>query len=353
VIPGLTWRQVNLNLPSVADGLTLAAVSEENPLPLESVAVAEGASARRKKCRVLVGCALVVLGLAGWYFGVELPEQRAARELARLRAANARTIPDLKLDLVWIAPGEFLMGTPTRNFLMQWFYETREKLTHQPVPATPSYGNERPATWVTLTQPFWLGRTEVTQAQWTSVMGNYQSLVNGNIRNIVSLFKGDDLPIENVSWNDAMEFCRRLTERERTAGRLPAGHAYTLPTEAQWEYACRAGTKDNYVGDLDMMAWHSKNSGHTTHPVGTKLANRWGLADMHGNVWEWCLDWYADYPGGSVTNPRGPSSGTDRVYRGGGIRNDAAWCHSAIRGRDPPGHRLYDTGFRVALAPVR
>ncbi len=149
---------------------------------------------------------LVVLGVVGWHYGVELP---AARELAAQRAANARTIADLRLELVWIAPGEFLMGSPAQNLLVRWYYRVREQLTKQGNPGVSD--DERPMTRVKLTQAFWLGRTEVTQMQWTAVMGSNPSYMSN---------KGDDLPVEMVSWDDAMEFCQKLTERERAAGRL-------------------------------------------------------------------------------------------------------------------------------------
>ena len=114
-----------------------------------------------------------------------------------------------------------------------------------------------------------------------------------------SRFKGSNLPVEQVSWNDAMVFCRKFTERERAAGRLPKGYVYTLPTEAQWEYARRAGTTGAYAGDLNAMGWHSGNAGKKTHSASQKQPNAWGLYDMHGNVWEWCSDWYGDYPSGN------------------------------------------------------
>jgi len=168
-----------------------------------------------------------------------------------------------------------------------------------------------------------------------------------------SRFKGGQLPVENVSWGDAMEFCRKLTERERQAGRLPSGTIYTLPTEAQWEYACRAGTTGDYAGEVDAMAWYAKNSGAATHAVGTKQANAWGLHDMHGNVWEWCADWYADkLPGGSVSDSKGPASGSFRVRRGGSWGYDAAYCRSAFRDGVSPGYRNGILGFRLALSSV-
>jgi formylglycine-generating enzyme required for sulfatase activity len=164
---------------------------------------------------------------------------------------------------------------------------------------------------------------------------------------------GRDAPVEQISWDDAMQFCRKLTERERTAGRLPEGHEFTLPTEAQWEYACRAGTTGDYAGNLDGMAWYSQNSGNTTHPVGQKQANAWGLYDMHGNVWEWCRDWYGNYPSGGVTNPTGPSSGLYRVIHGGSWAYDAERCRSASRYRFVVGTCESYLGFRLALAPSR
>jgi formylglycine-generating enzyme required for sulfatase activity len=158
-------------------------------------------------------------------------------------------------------------------------------------------------------------------------------------------------PVEQVSWEEAVEFCRKLTNRERAAGRLPAGYAYTLPTEAQWEYACRAGTTGAYAGELDGMGWYARKGGSTTNGVGQKRANAWGLYDMHGNVSEWCSDWYRDYPSGSVTDPAGASSGFVRVCRGGSWSYPAASARSAVRSGHPPGYRGSFLGFRVALTP--
>jgi formylglycine-generating enzyme required for sulfatase activity len=172
-----------------------------------------------------------------------------------------------------------------------------------------------------------------------------------------SYFKnaGANAPVEGVSWDDAQEYCRKLTERERAAGRLPAGYEYSLPTEAQWEYACRAGTTGPYAGngDLSSMGWYDDNSGSTTHPVGQKQANAWGLYDMHGNVWEWCHDWYGSYPGGAVTDPTGASSGSYRVGRGGSWNLDAGFCRSALRIILDPSNRFINLGFRLALRSVQ
>jgi formylglycine-generating enzyme required for sulfatase activity len=152
-----------------------------------------------------------------------------------------------------------------------------------------------------------------------------------------------------------MGFCRKLTERERAAGRLPEGYAYTLPTEAQWEYACRAGTTGDYAGNLASMGWYkqNRNSGNQTHAVGQKQANAWGLYDMHGNVWEWCADWYADkLPGGSVRDPTGAASGSLRVFRGGGWGDGASLCRSASRSWGSPGSSISGLGFRLALSSI-
>ena len=237
------------------------------------------------------------------------------------------TIPGLNLDMMAIPAGTFVMGSPNDE-------EGRDD-------------GEGPRTTVTITKPFWLGKTEVTQSQWKVVMGNTQSI-----------FKGDDLPVEQVSWNDAVSFCEKLNEMKRDT--LPAGYRYTLPTEAQWEYACRAGTttrfsygNDTGYSQLGSYAWYDNNSSGKTHPVGDKLPNGWGLYDMHGNVWEWCLDWKGDYTGGSVSDPQGPQSGAERVNRGGGWLNIAGRdCRSAFRFGFEPEASLFDIGFRVALSSV-
>jgi len=150
-----------------------------------------------------------------------------------------------------------------------------------------------------------------------------------------------------------MAFCQKLTERERTAGRLPTGYIYTLPTDAQWEYACRAGTTGPHAGKLDEIAWYKNNSNWTMHEVGTKKPNAWGLYDMHGNAIEWCLDWFKEkLPGGTVTDPVGSAKdqGQGRVYRGGFWGGDGDTVRSADRRGTRPDAHWYDIGFRVALA---
>ena len=245
---------------------------------------------------------------------------------------------DQELELKWIEPGEFTMGSPEKivegGFL--GFGGTVKQA------GEPGRFDDEQQHSVTLSQGYWLGKYTVTQGQWESVMGSNPSE-----------FKGRDLPVDKVSWEDAMSFCRKLTERERSAGRLAAGYEYTLPSEAQWEYACRAGTTGAYAGDLDSMGWYDKNSGNKTHAVGTKRANGWGLYDMHGNVWEWCSDWYGAYPSGYVVDPTGASSGPHRVLRGGGWLHDASSCRSAHRNGYDPGHRFINLGFRLVHSSVQ
>jgi formylglycine-generating enzyme required for sulfatase activity len=198
---------------------------------------------------------------------------------------------------------------------------------------------------VTLTKPFELGVYEVTQEQYEQVM---------KIPN-PSKYKGPQNPVEQVSWNDAVEFCRKLSELSEEKA---AGYVYRLPTEAEWEYACRAGTTTVYhFGDseseLGDYAWYKKNSGSTTRAVGGKKPNGWGLYDMHSNVYEWCQDWYGSYPSGSVTDPTGAASGSSRVLRGGSWLYNSVDCRSAFRSWSSPDGRSNDLGFRVLRSSIK
>ena len=240
-----------------------------------------------------------------WDAGVDWGGKYSSNMRFRLTADD--TLPQ---QMVWIAPGTFTRG-----------------------------GSE-----VTISRGFGMSKYEVTQAQYKAVVGTNPSY-----------FKGDNNPVETVSWNEAVSYCAKLTGKEKAAGVLPGGYEYRLPTEAEWEYACRAGATTAYsFGDneskLGEYAWYNSNSSNTTHPVGQKKPNGWGLYDMHGNVWEWCQDWYGNYPEGSVTDPQGPATGSYRVIRGGYWSGAARGCRS--EGRSYIGSGRNDgVGFRPVLAP--
>ena len=189
------------------------------------------------------------------------------------------------MRFVYIPPGTFIMGSP---------------------PGEPGRNNDETRHQVTLTKGFYIQAREVTQKQWKAVMGKNPSLF---------INCGDDCPVEQVKWNTVQEFIIKLN-------RLEGSDKYRLPTEAEWEYACRAGSTTRfYFGDdeekLPEYAWYGRDARGRTHPVGRKKPNAWGLYDMHGNVWEWCQDWYGDYPNRNIIDPKGPSSGDFRVLRGG------------------------------------
>ena len=200
--------------------------------------------------------------------------------------------------------------------------------------------DEVPVHRISITKAFYLGKFEVTQAQWMAVMGRNPSR-----------FKGQSNPVEQVSWDDAQAFIRKLNQME--------GHnRYRLPTEAEWEYAARAVSESTYsFGDdavlMGRYAWYYDNSGLTTHPVGQKESNSFGLYDMHGNVWEWVQDWYGDtyYQSSPPSAPVGPPSGLFRVCRGGSWCNFAGDCSSARRNHGSPSFGHEENGFRVLLSP--
>jgi formylglycine-generating enzyme required for sulfatase activity len=247
-------------------------------------------------------------------------QARASEPLAAVSEGKAGERLVLKIRNVeypfrWCPSGTFMMGSPSSE-TDRYSDETQHK--------------------VTLTQGFWMGETEVTQEMWESVTGNNPSE-----------FKGAKLPVEEVSWEDCQKFIGQLNK----LGVAPKGYKFSLPTEAQWEYACRAGTTTRYSFGNSLRANDANfdsRVGKTTE-VGTYPANVWGLYDMHGNVWEWCDDWYGDYPTGSVTDPTGATIGSDRVFRGGGWLSYAEYCRSADRLHNAPSHRGNYLGLRVSL----
>jgi len=249
---------------------------------------------------------------------------------AHLQAQPPKEITNsVGMKLVLIPKGTFMMGSPESE-------QGRNENENQ---------HE-----VTISKDYYLGVYEVTQAQYEKVMGKNPSYFQGaKVGN-----ENTDLPVDNVSWDDTVEFCKRLSDlpEEKKAGRL-----YRLPTEAEWEYACRAGSKTAYSFDdeeglLPEYGWFKRNSSDRTHTVGLLEPNAWGLYDMHGNVWEWCIDRYGDNSKGAVSDPdpSGPKEGSFRVFRGGGWRFGAAICRSALRSGDDPSGRGDALGFRVALS---
>jgi formylglycine-generating enzyme required for sulfatase activity len=243
----------------------------------------------------------VALSLLAWLIvNIQLPARTAENDI----------------PMVYVAGGTFTMGCTSEQ-------------------GGDCYDDEKPAHSVTLSS-YYIGKYEVTQAQWKAVMDSNPSY-----------FKGDNLPVEYVSWNDVQEFIRKLNQK--------TGKNYRLPTEAEWEFAARGGgssrgykySGSNTVGNV---AWYTGNSGSKTHPVGAKQANELGIYDMSGNVWEWCSDWYGDYSNASQTNPRGISTGSLRVLRGGSWSNGAGDVRVSIRFDNIPDSRIISIGFRLALS---
>ena len=199
-----------------------------------------------------------------------------------------------------------------------------------------AFGNEKPIHQVTLTNDYYIGETQVTQALWKAVMGKNPSR-----------FHGDNLPVENVSWNDCQSFIQRLNNK--------TGKTFRLPTEAEWEYAARGGKKSRntqYSGGNNVIdvAWQNGNTGRKDHPVKTKQANELGIYDMSGNVWEWCQDRFGAYSSDAQTNPSGPKSGPCRVKRGGSRGDSAFFCRLSSRDWNSPGNRDYRLGLRLVLS---
>lgn len=227
-------------------------------------------------------------------------------------------VEGVSFDMVYVKGGTFQMGATAEQ--------------------GEDYGrDEKPVHKVTLSD-YYIGKFEVTQGLWKAVMGSNPSKFK----------KGDNYPIENVSWNDVQTFLTKLNKL--------TGKKYVLPTEAQWEYVARGGSKSHgykYSGsdDIGEVAWHGDNSEGATHPVGTKKANELGIYDMTGNVWEWCSDWHASYSSEVQTDPAGPETGSYRIYRGGSLGNTMNGCRLSLRYADTPDDCGCYLGFRIALLP--
>jgi formylglycine-generating enzyme required for sulfatase activity len=276
-------------------------------------------------------------------------------------SAGPKPPSDLGIELVAIPAGTFMVGSPEKE---RW--RSNDRVT-----------GEGPQTRVTINKPFWLAKTETTRAQFETLMGKTEDPWSKQTAEELRKAGADfgKYPAVNVTWDQACEFCAKLTARERAAGRLPAGLVYSLPTEAQWEYACRAGTTtSNYASDSDdvrELAWYVKTTGPFNRgnmpriqPVARKRPNAWGLYDMLGNAREWVLDYIGPYPGGSVTDPRGPEKPVQpnlafRVQRGGAWIDAKSKLRCAWRGWSDPtfgshqGFQEGTVGFRVAVVSER
>lgn len=239
-------------------------------------------------------------------------------------------VPD---SMIWIPPGAFLMDTPANDPART----TNPLDTQAELPQFP----------VTLTRGFWMSRFELRQWEYQDIMCGNPSAFRGNLDN----------PVESVTWTQAGYYCARLTQRERQAGRLPDDYAYRLPTEAEWEYAARAGTANwfSFGDDLSLLhsyGWYSADSGSSPHLTGQLLPNPWGLSDMHGNVFEWCWDWIDTPPAGPVTDFIGQTNGTLHAIRGGAWNSSWVDCRSSWRAGHIPTYANSALGFRVVLAPL-
>ena len=237
--------------------------------------------------------------------GVAIKKAVEAKPSGAYKTGDKKTIVlpgGANMEMIYCAPGLFLMGNPRK-------------------------GRQQ----VTISRGFWLGKYEVTQSQWKSVMGNNPSH-----------FKGNDMPVDSVTWDDCQQFIKKVNDSLKCESRLP--------TEAEWEYACRAGTTWDYggTGQLDSMGWYDGNSRQTTHSVGKKAANSWGFYDMHGNVWEWCSNWYGPLMFG--VDPKGPNTGALRVLRGGCWSYNAGCSKSFGRGWNVPSAESKDFGFRLCMS---
>ncbi|MBN1164516.1 MAG: SUMF1/EgtB/PvdO family nonheme iron enzyme [Candidatus Krumholzibacteriota bacterium] len=333
-------REVTLALKPREGGLVVSAADREGDAVIGEVRV-DGKAFGTTPCsgELIIGEHQVEVRSGSDLWKGEVTIEERAVDTLRVKLGGTRSSrtgglsPGTGIKMVRIEPGIFQMGSPENE-------DGRD--------------NDERLHTVEISRPFYMSATEVTQAQWKKVMGDNPSR-----------FKGDDLPVESVSWFDAIRFCNRLSEKEglepvyQIEGEKVSWRrdrrGYRLPTEAEWEYACRAGTTTRFYtgneeGDLSRAGWYAGNSKNKTHPVGLKEPNAWGIYDMHGNVWEWCWDWYGNYSTSRSKDPSGPDSGSYRLLRGGSRLNPDLFCRSAARNWVRPGsgsHR--GRGFRLSL----
>ncbi len=291
---------------------------------------------------IAAGAVVILVALIARLALSESDEERLAREaLEREREEEQLDTEHAELLTTLVAE------TAEKKARRERIAAECKRITDDMVKVFPGKFVRRDGKNVTLTKAYWLGKYEVTQKQYKAIMGENPSEFK---------FKGDNRPVENVSWHDAEAFCNKLNEMYKD--RLPTGYRFDLPTEAQWEFAARGGNKSKgyytYSGSNDVkeVAWYNGNSGYTTHDVGGKKPNELGLYDMSGNVWEWCRDWSGAYTDDTI-DPAGPKTGSTRVLRGSGCLNSADGCCVADRLNIFPGDRGRDLGFRLALVPVQ
>lgn len=253
----------------------------------------------------LLSCLIVIAALAG--ISMTRRGQEAEALQTEPQVGTVWKEPVTGMEFVWVPTGNFMMG----------FNEG--EVDEQPVHKVHISG-------------FWMGKYEVTQGQWKAIMNE----------NKAKFIKGDNYPMETVDWDETLDFIHKLSSR--------SGHRFRLPTEAEWEYACKAGTNLQQYGDPGDIAWNVENTSRTTHPVGQKKPNAWSLYDMLGNVWEWCQDWYGEkyYAASPPNNPKGPTSGDERVFRGGSWFWPAVDTRAAVRFSSDQGFRISWLGFRLA-----
>jgi len=260
--------------------------------------------AKKKTSWLALGVGLVAVAALAYFLLIKKQADSSMTQTCTY-SNGILIVNGVSYEMVSIPAGEFQMGTT----------------------AGESY--DQPVHTVRLSKRFWLGRTEVTRGLWQAVMGSAQSAI------------GNDYPMGMVSWDDCWLFIKKLNL-------MISGNPFRLPTEAEWEYACKAGTTGEYYGDINAIAWYYVNSGYSSHPVAQKQPNAFGLYDMLGNNWEWCQDWYGDYGSAYQIDPTGPSSGTYRINRGGGWTNSAWLVRSSLHGRGIPTCRVSCFGFRLA-----
>jgi formylglycine-generating enzyme required for sulfatase activity len=319
---------INVLEAAILSGAVHALLRAEAPLSKQRLEALLATQAQRLSDEYYMKPLAASWAIESWMIALGLKSEKVKKAMPRSSIQKniqidssqdwaIRTVGTIDLKMIRIQPGRFTMGSDN------------------------GYHNERQAHLVQLTQAFWIGETQVTQEQWKNLR-----------RRNPSQKKSPDHPVDSVSWNDCIKFCQQLNKKEESVGGMPPNYHYRLPTEAEWEYACRSGTETDYAGILTDMAWFSGNSIGESQSVAQKNANAWGLYDMHGNVWEWCYDNYSDYRPETQVNPVVGNKGVPRIARGGSWFSNAKTCRASFRRGFGPDCINETMGFRVVLAPM-